>query len=176
MIQYRNLSAEEINRELFKDFIRHQVVTKCWRKVNNEWVIKDDPFIDNWGEEEYKMLVSCLQHTLTSGGFVYAAFYRDTLKGFVSVEPNLFGDKQNYLDLSSIHVSEDMRGNGIGTTLFLAAKEWAKKQGAAKLYISAHSAIESQAFYKKMGCVSAQIHHQRHIEEAPYDRQLECEL
>ena len=51
MIQYRNLSADEINQELFKDFIRHQVVTKCWRKENNEWVIKDAPSIDDWGEE-----------------------------------------------------------------------------------------------------------------------------
>lgn len=176
MIQYRNLSANEINLELFKNFIRHQVVTKCWRKENNEWVIRDDPFIDDWGEEEYKILVSCLQHTLMTGGFVYAAFYHNALKGFVSVEPDLFGDEQNYLDLSSIHVSEDLRGSGIGTSLFLAAKEWAKKQGAAKLYISAHSAVESQAFYKKMGCVSAQIHHQKHIEEEPCDCQLECEL
>lgn len=176
MIQYRNLSADEINQELFKDFIRHQVVTKCWRKENNEWVIKDAPSIDDWGEEEYKILVSCLQHTLITGGFVYAAFYHDTLKGFVSVEPDLFGDEQKYLDLSSIHVSEDMRGSGIGTVLFLSAKEWAKEQGAAKLYISAHSAVESQAFYQKMGCVSARFHHQKHIKEAPYDCQLECEL
>ncbi|MEN2598616.1 GNAT family N-acetyltransferase, partial [Acinetobacter baumannii] len=72
-------------------------------------------------------------------GFVYAAFYDGVLKGFVSVESGLFGKEQKYLDLSSIHVSEDMRHSGIGKTLFLAAKEWAKKHGAEKLYISAHS-------------------------------------
>ena len=55
--------------------------------------------------------------------------------------------------MSSIYISADMRNKGIGRILFLAAKEWTKQKGAKKLYISAHSAIESQAFYKSMGCV-----------------------
>ena len=37
---------------------------------------------------------------------------------------------------------------------FANIKEWAKQKGAKKLYISAHSAVESQAFYKSMGCVA----------------------
>lgn len=176
MIQYRTLNPDEINLELFKNFIRHQVVTKCWRKENTEWVIKDVPFIDDWGKEEYEILVSCLKRTLAAKGFVYAAFQHDMLKGFVSVESGLFGNNQSYLDLSSIHVSEDLRGSGIGAALFHAAKEWAKAQGASKLYISAHSAVESQAFYKKMGCVDAEFIHQKHVEDEPCDRQLECTL
>ncbi|MCI8936429.1 MAG: GNAT family N-acetyltransferase [Lachnospiraceae bacterium] len=176
MIQYRTLSSDEISRDLFKDFIRHQVVTKCWRKENAEWVINDDHFIDDWGEKEYEILISCLKHTLATNGFVYAAFWHGMLKGFVSVESGLFGNTQSYLDLSSIHVSEDLRGKGIGASLFHTAKEWAKSQGAAKLYISAHSAVESQAFYKKMGCVDAEFIHQKHAEDEPYDCQLECTL
>lgn len=172
--QYRKLYADEICRELFKDFIRHQKVTKCWRKENNEWIIKDAPFIDDWTEADYQTLVSCLKNTAATGGLVYAAFYDGMLKGFVSVEAALFGGEQKYLDLSSIHVSEDMRGRGIGKKLFLAAKKWAKENGADKLYISAHSAVESQAFYKKMGCVEAQVYNQKHVEAEPYDCQLEC--
>lgn len=176
MLQYRNLRAEEINRALFQDFIRHQTVTKCRRKEKNLWVIKDDPFIDDWSEADYQTLITCLKNTVSSGGLVRAAFYHDRLKGFVSVEPELFGGEQRYLDLSSLHVSEDMRGQGIGTALFVSAKEWAAKRGAAKLYISAHSAIESQAFYTAMGCVEAQVYNQRHVEAEPYDCQLECSL
>ena len=112
----------------------------------------------------------------TSNGFVYAAFYDGKLKGFVSVESEMFGGKQGYCDLSSIHISEDMRRKGIGRTLFLAAKEWAKQKGAKKLYISAHSAVESQAFYKSMGCVEAEVYNQKHVEDEPYDCQLECSL
>ncbi len=92
------------------------------------------------------------------------------------MEAGLFGGEQKYLDLSSIHVSEDMRAKGIGRSLFLAAKEWAKNNGARKLYISAHSAVESQAFYKKMGCVEAAVYNQNHVEKEPYDCQLECTL
>ena len=73
-------------------------------------------------------------------------------------------------------ISEDMRNKGIGRTLFFAAKEWAKQNGAKKLYISAHSAVESQAFYKAMGCVEAEVYHQKHVEDEPYDCQLECQL
>ena len=92
------------------------------------------------------------------------------------MESALFGGSQKYLDLTSIHVSEDMRGQGIGKNLFLAAKKWANQNGARKLYISAHSAVESQAFYKAMGCVEAQVYNQKHVETEPYDCQLECEL
>lgn len=176
MCQYRILTSEEINTKLFGGFIRRQVVTKCYRKMNGKWVIKDDPFIDDWSEEDYKVLISCLKNTVKTGGFVYGAFYKGILKGFVSVESDIFDKEQGYMDLSCIHVSEDMRGKGIGKALFLDAKEWAKEKGAKKLYISAHSAVESQAFYKKMGCVEAEVYNKEHVEKEPFDCQLECKL
>lgn len=176
MPEYRALTASEINRRLFSDFIRRQVVDKCRRRENKGWVIKSDPFVDDWSEEDYKTLVSCLKNTADTGGLVLGAFCAGTLKGFVSVEPALFGGEHRYLDLSSIHVSEDMRGSGIGRTLFLSAKDWAKARGAKKLYISAHSAVESQAFYKAMGCVEAEWYHAEHVAAEPYDCQLECPL
>lgn len=175
-MEYRTLSENEISVELFKDFIRHQKVTKCWRKENNEWVIRDAPFIDDWSKEDYQFLVACLKNTVAAGGFVYAAFCEGALKGFVSVESELFGGANKYLDLTSIHVSEDMRSRGIGAKLFHAAKEWAREKGACKLYISSHSAVESQAFYKKMGCVEAVWYYQKHVEAEPYDCQLECKV
>ena len=107
---------------------------------------------------------------------MYGAFSDDMLKGFVLVESSIFGGEQRYLDLSSIHVSEDMRGRGTGKVLFQAAKEWAKDKGAAKLYISSHSSIVTQAFYKAMGCVEAEVYCQKHVEEEPCDCQLECAL
>lgn len=176
MVTYRQLTLTEINRELFRSFNRRQVVDKCFRKINGKWVIKSDPFIDDWNEEDYGFLVTCLKNTSQTGGFVYGAFYEGKLKGFVSVEADIFDDEQRYMDLSSIHVSEDMRGRGIGKKLFLAAKEWAKGKGAGKLYISAHSAVESQAFYKKMGCVEAVSYNMQHVEKEPFDCQLECLL
>lgn len=176
MIQYRILDKEELSQELFQDFIRYQKVTKCWRYEESQWVIREDPFIDDWTEADYQVLITCLKNTVDTGGLVYGAFDNGKLKGFVSVESTLFGGEQGYLDLTSIHVSEDMRGNGIGRKLFLIAKKWAKEKGAKKLYISAHSAVESQAFYKAMGCVEAVVYQSKYVEKEPYDCQLECQL
>ena len=53
IMQYRSLRADELNRELFSNFTRRQVVTKCWRKEKGEWKIKEVPFIDDWSEENY---------------------------------------------------------------------------------------------------------------------------
>lgn len=176
MLCYKELQAEEINKELFHAFIRRQVVTKCWRKENGQWVVQDAPFIDDWGEEEYEVLVGCLRNTVQTEGMVCGAFLNGKLKGFVSVEGALTGSKGQYMDLSSIHVSEDARRHGIGKELFQIAKRFAKERGAEKLYISAHSAVESQAFYRSMGCKEAEEYNSEHAEREPYDCQLECAL
>lgn len=175
-VYYKSLCKEELSRGLFGGFIRHQKVGKCRRKENGIWVVKDAPFIDDWTEADYQYLITCLVNTVGTGGFVYAAFYHGTLKGFTSVESALFGGENRYLDLSSLHVSEDLRGKGIGRMLFTAAAEWAKEKGACKLYISSHSAVETQAFYRAMGCVEAQEYNQEHVDREPYDCQLECVL
>ena len=176
MVQYRTLRENELCRELFGGFLRHQVVTKCWRREKGEWVIREDPFIDDWTEADYRTLISCLKNTVSTGGVVYGAFIAGTLKGFASVEPDFMGKEGQYLDLSSIHVSEDARGTGIGRALFLMAKEWARARGAKKLYISAHSAVETQAFYRSMGCVEALEYDRRHVDREPFDCQMECVL
>lgn len=172
-IVYRKIEAKELNRDLFAQFERHQVVGKCWRYVNEEWVIQDDPFIDQWSEEDYAFLVKCLKHTIETGGLLDGAFVDGILKGFVSVESEPLGKKKNYLDLSCIHVSEEMRGHGIGRTLFLMAAAWAKEHGGEKLYISAHSAVETQAFYRSLGCVEAEEYNEEHVKQEPYDCQME---
>lgn len=175
-VRYRNLEEEEICPELFEGFVRHQMVTKCRRKVNGAWTVLEDPFTDDWTEEEYQTLVKCLKNTVLTGGFVCGAFVRGALKGFVSVESTAFGGAHRYLDLSSIHVSEEMRGQGIGKILFDRAADWAGRKGADKLYISAHSAVETQAFYHAMGCVEAQMYDAAHVAREPFDCQLEYRL
>ena len=175
-ISYRELREGEIDRELFRHFKRYQKVDICLRRDGDRWVEKPDPFIDDWGEKEYEILVRCLRHTAATGGLVYGAFDQGCLKGFVSVEPEIYGGNNRYMDLSSIHVSEDMRRSGIGRRLFAEAADWARTQGAGKLYISAHSAIESQRFYESLGCVDAVWYDRRHVEVEPYDRQLEYVL
>lgn len=173
-VKFVNIKEDDLKKELFKDFIRHQEVTKCWRQIDGQWCIKDIKFTEEWREEEFELLAQCLSNTVKTGGIVFGAFVNEKLKGFVSIEANLLGKNREYLDLSSIHVSEDMRGNSIGKQLFLKGKRWAKDNGAKKLYISAHSSVESQAFYRAMGCVEAKEYNKEHVEKEPCDCQLEC--
>ena len=98
--QYRELKEDEICRDLFGQFIRRQNVVKCWRRENESWVIKDDPFIDDWSEADYEILITCLKNTAATGGLLYGFFVGNNLKGFASVESALFGNKEKYLDLT----------------------------------------------------------------------------
>lgn len=172
-VAYRPLHEQELNRSLFAGFQRRQVVGDCWRKAEHGWVIQSDPFIDDWDEGDYDFLIRCLVHTLQTGGAVFGAFADGILKGFTSVEAPPWGPRGEYRDLSSLHVSADCRGRGMGTALFRLAAGWARAQGGEKLYISSHSAAETQAFYRGLGCVDASWLHQEHVQKEPFDCQIE---
>jgi N-acetylglutamate synthase-like GNAT family acetyltransferase len=117
-----------------------------------------------------------LQITIKTGGTVFGAFCNNVLVGFASVENQFFGSHKEYLQLSSIHVSYENRAMGIGKKILSLVCNKAKEMGAQKLYISAHSSQESQAFYKAMGCVEAMEYNAILVAEEPCDCQLEYSL
>lgn len=174
--EFRLLREEELTPELFRWFDRFQPVERCWRKEEDRWVVKDIAFTERWGEKEYQILCGCLKNTIAGMGYVWGAFVEGRLKGFTSVEGDKLGSRAQYVDLTSIHVSADARGHGLGRKLFLLAAESARELGGECLYISAHSSVESQAFYKAMGCVEAREYCLSHVEQEPCDCQLEYSL
>ena len=177
MTMFRTLTCgEDITRQLFQDFERRQDVGLCWRKRDGEWIIKEDPFVDDWTEADYEELIRCLRRTIQTGGFICGAFTDSRIKGFVSVESCPLGTRSQYLELSCLHVSRELRGSGIGKKLFAIAAQWAREQGGEKLYISSHSAAETQAFYRSLGCRDALEPSRAHVEKEPYDCQLEYVL
>lgn len=176
LIYYKELEKADINSALFANFNRFQDVKKCWRKENGKWILKDIAFTEQWNLDEYEYLIKCLQNTIITGGKVFGAFYNNVLVGFASVEYQFFGSQKNYQQLSSIHISYENRGFGIGKKLFYLVTEKAREMGAGKLYISAHSSQETQNFYKAMGCVEAIEYNSKLVEEEPFDCQLEFSL
>ncbi len=172
-MEYRQLGAAELEAPLFDGFDRTQQVTRCWRREKEGWIIRDIAFVDRWGATEIARLTKMLRRTAQTSGVVLGAFSGGVLKGFASVEGRRFGSAEQYLCLSCLHVSSEMRRNGIGMALFLQAADWAKAHGAAKLYISAHSAVESQAFYLAMGCADTLEEAAEHVLAEPFDRQME---
>ena len=170
----RELPPSGIDRALFNAFIRRQEVVYCLRESEGKLVPQLHPFIDDWTEDDYRALIGELIAVASSGGLVLGAFSGNLLKGFAAADGRLMSG--GYADLLELYVSADMRGKGIGRMLFSAAAVWARGKGAKKLYISAHSAVESQAFYKSMGCVRASKVSAAHVAKEPFDIQLEYVL
>lgn len=175
-MNYRFIAVGELTPELFSGFIRRQVVDKCVRREQGKWVIKSHPFVDDWTENDYAVLIAKLKRIVCGGGFVLAAFDGDVLKAFSAVDGNLFGRGNMYADLAEFYVSEDFRRQGVGSRLFALTADAARSFGAKKLYISAHSAVETQAFYKNMGCVLTEQCDEAHVLNEPCDVQLEYVL
>lgn len=175
-ILYKELEVNNINESLFKSFNRYQDVKKCWRKENNNWILKDIAFTEQWGSEEYEYLIKCLKNTIKTDGKVLGAFNGKTLVGFASIENLFFGSHNQYIQLSCIHISYECRGMGIGKKLFNLISSAAKNMGAKKLYISAHSSEETQAFYKALGCIEALEYNAELVKHEPCDCQLEYSL
>lgn len=175
-VSYKKLNAAETTAALFDGFSRYQEVTHCWRKENSQWVLKDIAFTEEWGGVDFELLAAALRSTLEKGGAVIAAFCGESLAGFASVDSLPFGSDGQYVNLPLLHVSSGQRGRGIGKMLFLLVCDEARRLRAAKLYISAHSSAESQAFYRAMGCIEALEYNQRLAEAEPCDCQMEFVL
>ena len=198
-IIYRPLVATDARDDLLSGFVRRQIVTYCRRRIDGEWRVVDAPFVDDWTAADRQRKLRQIRECIALGGFVAGALVcgdkpdgnhendirpdsdshtcgHDRLVGFVMLEPEPLGSRGQYLDMSSLHVSADLRRHGIGSTLFGMAANKARELGAEKLYISAHSAVESQAFYTSVGCVDAEEYDTAHVKAEPYDCQLEYVL
>jgi len=87
MISYKILHTKDMNQNLFDHFIRHQTVVKCWRREHGSWIIRDDPFTDDWSEDDYRQLIShCLRCFLSEyfkkiciGGYAENGNWKDAL-------------------------------------------------------------------------------------------------
>lgn len=176
MVTFEILSESQISRDLFRHFNRHQEVKRCWRKEGDIWKLKDISFVEEWKDAEYEFLVKCLKNTIKTGGFVFGCFEQGKLVGFTSVESGHFGSRGQYVQLSCIHVSCECRNKGYGKHLFQRAILAGRKLGAGKLYISAHSSEETQAFYHALGCVEAEEYNEELYAAEPCDCQLEYVL
>lgn len=158
-------------------FARRQVVQNVWRKKNGQWAIVPEPFIDDWDAQERRKIAEHLRQYLAEGGAVFAALGdRGEIVAFSAVSGGRIGPQQEYADLLELHTDNRYRHKGLGRALFLQCAVWAREHGAQKLYISAHSAEESQAFYRSIGCVDALWISREHAEKEPYDCQMEYAL
>lgn len=175
-IEIREMTVQDCTPSLLDGFERRQEVNRCWRREAGGWALKDIHYIERWDEEKKRAIAELVARCLRQDGKAAGAFGAAGLVGFTCVEAQLFGSQSRYANLDMIHVSEERRGEGIGRRLFAAACMHARGLGAEKLYISAHSAEEPMAFYRKLGCVDALEVNRELAEKEPCDCQLEYVL
>ena len=176
-MQIKELFFEDMNDNMLKNFNRYQEITKCWRKENDSWVLKDVFYIDDWdNDEKIERVNSMRSHMQNNNSRFFAAFINKELIGFSYLHTDLFGKHKEYMNMNKFHTSKDYRNQGIGKALFEVTCTAAKSMGATKLYISAHSALEPMAFYRNMGCVDAVEINKEMADDEPFDCQLEYVL
>ncbi len=176
MIHYETLDSKNFDKYSLDNFVRHQQVRECWRNVDGQWRLIPMEFEENWSLKECREIAADVALHMGKDQTAYGAFDGGKVVGFVTVSHNMFGNTAKYVELVCFQVSEPYRGIGMGKALFYKACEEAKRLGADKLYISAHSSKESQAAYSALGCVHAKEINRELAEEEPCDVQLEYEL
>ncbi|MBM7585125.1 putative GNAT superfamily acetyltransferase [Bacillus pakistanensis] len=175
-IKFIELDSNDLTTTLLKTFNRYQETNQVLFKANDQYRFKADHFVDQWEDEKKALVIQSLQNCVKSGGGVIGAFLEGRLVGFASVEGELFGSDNEYLELSYIHVSNEIRNSGLGKELFGLCCSKAKQLGAKKLYIAAHPSEETQHFYSAVGCTFAMEINQEIYVKEPLDIQLEFTL
>ncbi len=169
---YKRFAAGEITANFLAAFNRYQVVRRCWRKVEGQWMLKDIGFLEQWDEEELRETSLDLKR-IAENGAVFAACDGHAPVAFAAVEGKPIGSRRQYLVLHYLYTDARYRSMGIGSELFRMALNYGREQGAEKLYISAHSSEESQRFYRRHGCVDAEEIDPHLYELEPCDCHLE---
>lgn len=169
------LSADNFREDSLDDFVRRQVVTECYRQGADGWKLMPVAFVEDWDAARRRQKAAELLRMAAEGKPIALALAGSTVVGYAALGERL-GSRGQYMDLDSFHVSGPWRGRGVGRRLFEAAADAARRAGAEKLYISAHSAKETQAAYRALGCVHAREIDPAHASAEPCDVQLEYAL
>ncbi len=165
------LSEENFTLASLDSFISRQEVAACWRKRDGQWVLLPIAYTDACAPAAPAVL-----EALRAGSPAFGAWTGGQLAGFAILDRERFGSRAQYVGLAELHVSQPLRGRGIGRALFRLACREARALGAERLYISAHSAQETIAAYRAFGCVEAEEINWTLAKKEPCDVQLEYVL
>ena len=115
------------------DFIRHQTVTACWRKINNDWKLVPNVYEENWSQVQCREIAEDVVHHINLDQTGFGAFHGERIIGFATISHRIFGTAARHVELVCLQISEEYRRQGIGRQLFSMACEEARRLGAEKL-------------------------------------------
>ena len=174
--QYKRLDNNNFTGNSLDGFVRHQTVTACWRKTDNDWKLVPNVYEENWSLEQRREIAEDVVHHMNLDQTGFGAFEGERIIGFATVSRRIFGVAARYVQLVCLQISEEYRRQGIGRKLFSMACEEARQLGADKLYISGHSSKESQAAYRALGCSFTEEINEELAAAEPFDVQMEYRL
>lgn len=176
-LRYERLSADNFGRGSLEGFVRHQEIERCWRRLDGELVAVQCEFTEDWDEARLREIEESFCRAIAQGsGYGYGAFSEGKVVGYAFVKTERFGSRGQYVELDMFHITEPLRGKGIGRRLFSMACDEARRLGAERLYISAQSSIETIAAYRALGCTEAEEISAERAENEPFDIQMEFKL
>ena len=133
--QYKRLDNNNFTGNSLDDFVRHQTVTECWRKIDNDWKLVPNVYEENWPQIQCREIAEDLVYNINNDQTGFGAFDGERIIGFATVSHRIFGASARYVQLVCFQISEEYRRQGIGRKLFSMACEEARRLGADKLYI-----------------------------------------
>lgn len=175
-ITYTKLNRNNFTIESLDTFRRFQEVNESWRKINDEYVLVKNKYTEEWDLSKLRNVAQEILNAIDRNCIVYGAFHKEELIGFISLSNSFFGSSNQYIELVILQVSSQFRRYGIGRKMFELVCKEAKIAGGRKLYISAHASKESQAFYRKIGCIEATEINKFIAGNEPFDVQMEYQL
>jgi len=153
-LNIRLLQRDEI--PLIWQLDRREIVQNIYVLRDRNLVLKPDYFdIQGWPPGEAELHTPLLLDCYDRGGMFWGAFENSTLFGVAILESKFISSQQDTLQLKFLHVSRDVRKQGLGSRLFNLAAEEARTLGARKLYISATPSENTINYYLRLGCVLA---------------------
>lgn len=171
------IGNDRIAFDMLDKFTRKQIVKQRFSIKNGEELIEDVSFTDDWSvDKKHRIVKEYFVDATDNFGYNAGVYSGSDLIAFLSLDCNPIGDNNEYIQLTMLHVSDEFRKMGLGKILFQHAIKKAEVMGAKKLYLSAHSAYESQLFYRNLGCVHAKWVYSIAKELEPYDIQMEYEI
>jgi predicted N-acetyltransferase YhbS len=135
---------------------RREIVQNISVLTDGKLVLQPDYFdLQGWPPGEAELYTPVLLECHDRGGTFWGAFENDVLVGVAILESRFIGTQHDSRQLKFLHVSRDVRKQGLGSRLFNMTVERAKTLGAKKLYISATPSENTINYYLRLGCVLA---------------------
>ena len=119
--QYKRLDNHNFTGHSLDDFVRHQTVTECWRKINNDWKLVPNAYEEKWSLAQCREIAEDVVHHINLDQTGFGAFDGERIIGFATVSHRIFGAAARYVQLVCFQISEEYRRQGIGRKLFSMA-------------------------------------------------------